>query len=78
LDRDKKYKSLYYPRFAKGKKITIVIKNNSQKNRYIQSAKLNGIDYEKCWIDHVAIAKGGTFELTVGEIPNKKWQIEKQ
>ncbi|AOW10293.1 GH92 family glycosyl hydrolase [Flavobacterium gilvum] len=67
LQLDKKY--------AKGNSFTITTKNNSAKNKYIQSAKLNGKNYNKCWIDHRDIANGGSLELTMGEKPNKNWGI---
>ncbi len=63
-------------RYAKGKSFTIVAQNNSAKNIYIQSAKLNGEIWNKCWISHAQVAAGGTLELEMGDQPNKKWGIE--
>jgi predicted alpha-1,2-mannosidase len=62
--------------YTKGKSFTIIAHNNSDKNIYIQSAKLNGQSYSKCWINHQEIAAGGTLELQMGDVPNKKWGIE--
>ncbi|GAB3931940.1 GH92 family glycosyl hydrolase [Mucilaginibacter myungsuensis] len=59
--------------YAKGSAFTIVAKNNSPKNVYIQSAKLNGVNYNKCYIDYKNIADGSTLELTMGPQPNKNW-----
>ena len=48
---------------------TIVAKNNSSTNRYIQSIKLNGQLYNKYWIGYEDIAKGGTLEFEMGTKP---------
>ncbi|RWY50863.1 GH92 family glycosyl hydrolase [Mucilaginibacter gilvus] len=61
------------PKYAKGQFFSIIAKNNSTKNIYIQSAKLNGKPYSKCWLDFKNIAAGGTLELTMGAEPNKSW-----
>jgi putative alpha-1,2-mannosidase len=63
------------PKYAKGTAFSIIAKNNSPRNIYIQSAKLNGKTYNKCYIDYSAIAAGGTLELTMGATPNKNWGI---
>ena len=61
------------PEYAKGKLFTITASNNSEKNIYIQSAKLNGKPYNNCWIDHKDIAAGGELELQMGPAPNTNW-----
>lgn len=61
------------PVYARGKTFTIIARNNSPVNRYIQSAALNGKPYDKCWILHENIAAGGTLELIMGDQPNKDW-----
>ena len=63
------------PKYAKGKTFSIIAHNNSDKNIYIQSAKLNGKPYNKCHIDYAAITAGGTLELTMGPQPNKSWGL---
>jgi len=63
------------PAYASGKAFTIVAKNNSAKNAYIQSARLNGKEYNKCYIDYKDIAAGGTLELTMSPVPNKEWGL---
>ncbi len=50
-----------------GGEFTITALNNSDENRYIQSIRLNGQPYNKAWIDHADIAKGGTLEITMGK-----------
>jgi alpha-1,2-mannosidase, putative len=62
-------------KYASGKTFTIIAKNNSAQNIYIQSAKLNGQPYDKCYIDHKDIIAGGTLELQMGSKPNKTWGI---
>ena len=64
------------PVYASGGKFTIVAKNNSPANYYIQSAKLNGKSYNKCWISHSDIVKGGLLELVMGDQPNMNWGKE--
>jgi len=61
------------PKYAKAKSFIIVAKNNSEENIYIQSAKLNGVPFNKCWISHEQIIAGGILELEMGEQPNKRW-----
>jgi predicted alpha-1,2-mannosidase len=58
---------------ATGKIFKIIAKNNSAANSYIQSARLNGIPYRKCYIYHQQILSGGTLELVMGPQPNKAW-----
>jgi predicted alpha-1,2-mannosidase len=61
------------PKYAAGRSFTILAKNNSAQNIYIQSARLNGKAYNKCYIDFKDIAAGGTLELTMASTPNKNW-----
>ncbi len=56
-----------------GNSFTIKTRNNSDKNIYIQSAKLNGKPYFKSFISHFDIMKGGVLEFEMGDKPNKKW-----
>jgi predicted alpha-1,2-mannosidase len=63
------------PTYAKGKSFTIIAKNNSATNIYIQSAKLNNKTYNNCWIDHKTLTNGGVLELKMGDKPNKNWGI---
>jgi len=59
----------YYP----GKQFVIQAKNNSSKNVYIQSAKLNGNSLNKPWFLHETLIKGGELILDMGADPNIKW-----
>ena len=56
-----------------GKHFIITAEGQSEKNTYIQSAKLNGIPYDKCHIDYHEIMKGGLLELKVSDKPNESW-----
>lgn len=58
-----------------GKVFTIKTVNNSAENVYIQSAKLNGKKYDKCYIDYADITSGGTLELVLSDKPNTKWGL---
>jgi putative alpha-1,2-mannosidase len=56
---------------SSGKKFTVNTKNNSDKNIYIQSAKLNGKPYKNSFITYNQIMRGGTLEFVMGPQPNK-------
>ena len=59
--------------YYKGKEFTIITKNNSTDNMYIQSARLNGKTLDKAWFYHKDFAAGGKLELELGPEPNKNW-----
>lgn len=54
-------------------KFVIEAKNVSEKNKYIQSATLNGETHNKSWFEHSALLKGGKLVLQMGSTPNKEW-----
>ena len=56
-----------------GHDFTIIARNNSAKNLYIQSASLDGKPWDKAWFSHSDIEGGGTLLLQMGPSPNKKW-----
>lgn len=56
-----------------GKSFVIVGKNASAKNKYIQSAKLNGQPLNTPQLNHADILKGGTLEFIMGDKANKNW-----
>ena len=56
---------------AEGTTFSVVAKNRTSKNIYIQSATLNGQPYTKSYITYSDIQKGGTLEFTMGDQPNK-------
>ena len=59
----------YYP----GDTFEITTVNNSSENMYIQSAQLNGQDWDRCWFPHSTYASGGTLQLVMGADPNLSW-----
>ena len=54
-----------------GKTFTVVAKNNSDKNIYVQSARLNGKTLKNSYVDFNDILHGGTLELVMGPKPSK-------
>ncbi|SOD18242.1 GH92 family glycosyl hydrolase [Pedobacter xixiisoli] len=60
-----------------GKTFTVIAKNNSKENIYIQSAKLNGKEYTKSFIKFDNIAAGGTLEFEMGNKPSKTFGVAK-
>ena len=54
-----------------GKTFTVVAKNNSDKNIYVQSARLNGKTLKNSYVDFSDIRHGGTLELVMGPKPSK-------
>ncbi len=60
-----------------GNTFTVVAREVSDKNIYIQSAKLNGKEYKKSFITHDLIMKGGTMEFKMGKEPNTSFGTQK-
>jgi putative alpha-1,2-mannosidase len=60
-------------KYAKGRSFTVVAKNNSAQNPYLQSATLNGKPITRSWISHQEITAGGQLVLTMGPTPNKSF-----
>jgi len=54
---------------------TIVADGTSEKNIYIQSATLNGKEFNRTSITHKEMLEGGTLHFKMGSIPNKNWGI---
>ena len=63
-------------KYAQGGKFVLRALDNSPENVYIQSAKLNGEPYNKCYINFSDIASGGELELQMGAEPNPEWGVE--
>lgn len=61
-----------------GKVFRIIAKNCSDTNKYIQSARLNGKQWNKPWFTHDDIKDGGTLELKMGPKPNIHWGAEEE
>jgi predicted alpha-1,2-mannosidase len=56
-----------------GETFAVIAKNCSKKNKYIQSATLNGKELNRPFISHSDIATGGELRLVMGNRPNKQW-----
>lgn len=56
-----------------GKVFTIVARNVSGKNKYIQAATLDGKPLRRPWFEHADIARGGSLVFNMGSRPNTAW-----
>lgn len=56
-----------------GKIFEIEAVNASTENKYIQSATLNGKEWNKPWFSHDDIKDGAKLVLIMGDKPNKEW-----
>ena len=56
-----------------GNTFTVIAKNNSDDNKYIQTATLNGKELKRTFIKHSEITNGGTLEFVMGNKPNEAW-----
>ncbi|PKL83064.1 MAG: sugar hydrolase [Ignavibacteriae bacterium HGW-Ignavibacteriae-3] len=56
-----------------GKKFIITAINNSEENKYIQTASFNGTVFEKSFITHEQIMGGGSLTFVMNDKPNKIW-----
>lgn len=54
-----------------GNTFSIVARDNSANNKYIQSIQFNGQPQSKVWLRHADVIKGGTLELQMGDTPNQ-------
>ena len=60
-------------KYYKGGKFVIEAKNNSNKNKYIQSVTLDGKPLNKPWFYHRELMDGGKLVLQMVPKPNKQW-----
>ncbi len=58
-----------------GNVFTVAARNLTGDNYYIKSAKLNGEEYNRCFISHWDIMKGGVLEFEMTDTPNELWGI---
>ncbi len=59
--------------YYQGGNFKIDVLNNSPKNKFIQSVKLNGKPLNQSWLYHKDLVKGGNLEYVLGEEPNYDW-----
>jgi predicted alpha-1,2-mannosidase len=57
------------------KQFRLIANNCSVVNKYIQSAKFNGMALTTPWFTHKQLVEGGHLELEMGPKPNKAWGI---
>ncbi|HEY4045897.1 MAG TPA: GH92 family glycosyl hydrolase [Acidobacteriaceae bacterium] len=60
-------------RLSGGKEFTIIANHVSARNKYIQSAQLNGKLLSKPWFEQSDIANGGTLVFEMSDKPNPGW-----
>ena len=60
-------------RLGNGKDFIVVANNVSARNKYIQSAQLNGKPLNRAWFWHSEIANGGMLILEMADRPNLEW-----
>ncbi len=63
---------------SNGQILSIKTENFSKENVYIQSVKINGVDWSKSWFTFDDIKNGGTINYILGEKPNKQWASSKE
>ena len=56
-----------------GKTFEISAINVDRQNIFIQSARLNGQDFNRTYLTYDEIMAGGALEFTMGALPNKAW-----
>jgi len=61
-----------------GKSFEIIAGKNSETNKYIQSANLNGKPYSKSYLTDYDIQKGGNISFEMGNTPGQTWGVRKE
>lgn len=60
-------------KLSNGNVFEVVAENYSPENKYIQSATLNGKEWNKPWLSHEDVANGAKLVLVMGDKANKNW-----
>ena len=63
-------------RYGRGKQFNIEAKNASRRNKYVQSARLNGQTLNSFRFPASELLKGGSLVLEMGPEPTMGWGIE--
>lgn len=58
---------------APGRFFEVIAVNADPNHKYIQSATLNGVPWNKPWFEHRDLVAGGRLELVMGDKPNFNW-----
>jgi putative alpha-1,2-mannosidase len=61
-----------------GNKLVVNAPANTDKNFYIQSLEFNNKAYDKNWLNHFDLQKGGVLNFFMSPVPNKKRGSSKQ
>ena len=59
-----------------GKQFSLLVKNNSKVNKYIQSVTLNGKAYTHAYVLHSDLIKGGKMVMQMGPKPSATWGLK--
>ena len=63
-------------RLHNGKTFSIVCKNNSKDNKYVQSIRVDGKSLDRVWFKHSDLVNGGKIELQMSNTPNLKLGVD--
>ncbi len=58
---------------SNGKRFSMTAQNLSAQNIYIQSARLNGKNWDQPWLPSREVRNGGRLDFTMGPQPNPSW-----
>lgn len=61
-----------------GKRFTVTAQNASRDNIFIQSARLNGSEFNRTYLTHDDILSGGELEFVMGDAPNQSWGTQQE
>ncbi|NJN26413.1 MAG: glycoside hydrolase family 92 protein [Cyclobacteriaceae bacterium] len=59
-----------------GNQLKIKANQVSPENHFIQSATLNGQAFDRAWLSHEEILRGGVLIFEMGSTPNKEWAVK--
>jgi predicted alpha-1,2-mannosidase len=60
---------------SNGRTFTVVAKNLSDENVFVQSVRLNGTDWNRPYLPFEELASGGEIVFTMGKRPNRAWGV---
>lgn len=63
---------------SNGNDFIVKAKGASADNKYIHSATLNNITWDKPWFSHDVLRKGGYIEFEMSDMPNKEWGTDEK
>ncbi|HKJ45873.1 MAG TPA: GH92 family glycosyl hydrolase [Balneolales bacterium] len=61
---------------SNGHTFTMIARNQSPKNKYIQSVELNGKTWDSPFLPYDQLKNGGEIIFTMGSRPNKNWGLD--